>query len=197
MTDFVTPSTELDAVNTCLDVIGEPPVNTLENTSNINVVRARKMLIEISRKVLTKGWHFNTDVGFTMNPSIDTGEITVPPNVVRIDACDKSKDIVVRQGKLYDRENHTFQFSSNIKVDMTILLEFEDLPEAFRYYITIRSARNFQKRELGSQLLDAFTAEEEMDAWVTVLHEEDDASDANMLAGSIDAQRISSYYRRT
>ena len=53
---------------------------------------------------------------------------------------DKTKDVVRKDGKLYDNVNHTFVFSGDHYFDITYLLAFNDVPPAIQRYIIARAS---------------------------------------------------------
>ena len=188
---MLSPTTELEAINTMLSTIGESPVNTVEDTGNVDVVIARQILQSVSREVQARGWHFNTEINYTITPDSD-GYLVLPKTVLKVDTVypDSSKDVVVRGSKLYDRENHTYVFTGAVKVDMTILLTFDELPEVARNYVTIRASRIFQERVVGSDTLHAFNSQDEARAMVSLMEYEADTADLNILSGNYSVYRI-------
>lgn len=167
MAQLLTPTTELEAVNILLGTVLEAPVNTLLGTTSADAQRAIAVLSEVSREIQQDGYNFNSEKGYTLAPDAFTGEIPLPLNCLNVDSVqqDAGIDVVARGKRLYDRVKHTYRFDRSITVDMTVLLPFDELPEAVRRYITIRAARVFQKRTLGDGSLDAFTAQDEALAW--------------------------------
>ena len=188
---MLSPTTELEAINTMLSTIGESPVNTVEDTGNVDVVIARQILQTVSREVQARGWHFNTEINYTITPDSD-GYLVLPKTVLKVDTVypDSSKDVVVRGSKLYDRENHTYVFTDAVKVDMTVLLTFDELPEVARNYVTIRASRIFQERVVGSDTLQAFNSQDEARAMVSLMEYEADTADLNILSGNYSVYRI-------
>ena len=188
---MLSPTTELEAINTMLSTIGESPVNTVEDTGNVDVVIARQILQTASRKVQTRGWHFNTEINYTITPDSE-GYLVLPNTVLKVDTVypDSSKDVVVRGSRLYDREKHTYVFTDAVKVDMTILLTFDELPEVARNYVTIRASRIFQERVVGSDTLHAFNSQDEARAMVSLMEYEADTADLNILSGNYSVYRI-------
>lgn len=170
--------TELKAINSMLSVIGEAPVNQAENTGNVDAVMAKQILDEVSLDVQTRGWHFNTDRNFPLAPNT-SGEITLSPDILAVDTvgADAGLDVVQRGARLYDAGNHTYFFSQPLKVDIIRLLSFNDLPPAAQNYITIRAARIFQDRVIGSQTLNGFNEKDELRAFVTLRNAEAEAGD--------------------
>ena len=188
---MLSPTTELEAINTMLSTIGESPVNAVEDTGNVDVVIARQILQTASREVQARGWHFNTEKNYTITPDSE-GYLVLPNTVLKVDTVypDSSKDVVVRGSKLYDRENHTYVFTDAVKVDMTVLLTFDELPEVARNYVTIRASRIFQERVVGSDTLQAFNSQDEARAAVSLMEYEADTADLNILSGNYSVYRI-------
>lgn len=176
------PMTELEAVNIMLETIDEPPVNTLSGTVPVEVTIAVSTLSDVSREVQSKGWDFNTESEYPLAPDIN-GCITPPTNVMKIDASDGTP-LVMRSGKLYDKSKHTNIFEDSIKCDIVWLLDFGDLPQAARSYITIRAARAFQRRILGSDTIDKLSSEDEGKALLLMEYAEADVADYNVLNNS-------------
>jgi hypothetical protein len=116
-----------------------------------------------------------------------TNEIAVGSNISRvvIDAYRyPALDIVQRGGKLYDRYNNTYVFDEDLYVDLTIILEWEELPEHARQYITIKAGRQLQEAILGSVDLTKINLTAEMEAKALFLDEETVVSDHSMLRGN-------------
>jgi len=192
MTTTITPTTELEAVNLMLDVIGESPINSLNDSAVVDAVKAKAVLSEVSRAVQQKGWHFNTEKDYELVPTVFDKEIQTPANCLRVDTtgADKAIDVAQRGNRLYDRRNHTFKFDKSLKVDMVIALPFDQLPEAARYYITIRAARVFQARTVGSLDLYKFSVEDEKLALMDLKKAEGVTGDFNMFSGSWSVAKV-------
>jgi hypothetical protein len=187
-------TTELDAINIMLGTIGESPINSLDAaTGVVDAVTARAILAEVSVQVQEEGWHFNTEYEFELTPELTSKEIYVPPNVIEADASKYDRndiDVAIRGNRLYDRKNKTYQFERPIKADLTVLLEFNELPQAARHYVTIRSARVFQQRVVGSDTLGSFTEADEARALRAMRRYEARTADYNILTGNYSVMRI-------
>jgi hypothetical protein len=148
----VSLTTKLSAINSMLIGIGEAPVNTL-NSGLQEAEIAAILLDNISREVQSLGWSFNTDIRLTLSRA-SSNNINVPVNTLQVDTIKLKRqydsDIVLRNGKLYDRTKNTFIFSSDVEVDIVLLFDFEEIPEVARRYITLRAGRKFQENILGS-----------------------------------------------
>ena len=177
-------TSKLTAINTMLSVIGEMPVSSLDSaTATPAVIMSQNILLEIHREVDNMGWHYNTEKDVELSFDSD-GFITVPVSLIRLDVPvgkHTDKDIVLRNGRLYDIKNHTYVFTENIKVDAVYHLVWEDLPESAKRYITIRSARILQDRIIGDQTQNAFTSRDEFNALVGLKEFEGDTADYTML----------------
>jgi len=144
---MTTPSTisldtELSAVNSILGSIGQSPVTSLDFT-NPEISFIHNLLREVNVDVQNEGWSFNTEYHVTYSPDTN-GYFVIPPNVIRFDVHDnqniKTTDVVKRNGRLYDKYNHTDVFTADLDLDVVTLYEFSDLPSVFQRYITYRAA---------------------------------------------------------
>lgn len=189
----LSPSTELDAVNTMLSVIGEAPVNTLDVSGNAYIESAQGILREVSRDVQVKGWHFNTERDYTLSRD-GNSKIPLPTNALQVSTSDEhyNIDVAVRGGFLYDKKNHTLLWPDypSLKCRIVFFLDFEELPQSARSYITIVASRTFQERTLGSDALHKFTQDDETRAMAQMTREELRAAKRNMLIGSMSVNRI-------
>jgi hypothetical protein len=186
----LTPTTRLEAVNAILANVGQSPVSTLEVSGFADVAVAKSTLDRVSRSVQKRGWHFNTEDDYTLALNTDS-KIQLPPNQLRCDPMpSECVDAVPRGAFLYDRENHTFTFTKSVKCRIVFYLDFEDLPEAAREYITVRAARLFQRGGFGSATLDSFSADDELFAWADLLADDVEQGDYNMFNGSYSVASI-------
>ena len=162
-----TRTTELEAVNTILSTIGEAPLSTLTGSLPVDGTMAKSVLNEINREVQSMGWHFNTQPKVTL--SKDAGNSTIPlaTNVLRVELnpylhSKTDYDIVQRDNILFNLVTNTSTFTEDLKdVKVVYLLDFADIPEQAKRYITIRSARVFHDRTLGANTLHKFSVEDE------------------------------------
>ena len=101
------------------------------------------LLTEVNKDVQSEGWIFNIEKHVVVSPDTD-GYISIPANIIRYDLHDnyakKTKDLVRRNGRLYDTVNHTDEFTGDLSLDIVYLWPYEDLPMAFKRYITYRAA---------------------------------------------------------
>lgn len=179
-------TTELQAVNIMLSAIGESPVNTLSGSGlPQEVVIARTVLNETSVSIQSEGWNFNTQRSVRLVPDTE-GYLNAPNNCVHIYPVEPkpSPQVTLRGTKVFNLSEGSYVFNGPIHVDMVLLLDFNELPQAARQYITMKASRLFQQRFVGSQILDAFTQEEELKARYALLAYETREGNWNMLDGS-------------
>ena len=114
MTTQITPTTELQSVNTMLSVIGEAPVNSITGTTTVDVSVAKNILDETSMSVQSIGWNFNTHINHTTLALDSDNKVPLPANCVKADANQayRNYNYTIRNGFLYDMEKHTDVFTS-------------------------------------------------------------------------------------
>lgn len=164
-----------------ISVIGESPVNTLSGTSvPVTVTQAVHALDETSKAIQSEGWHFNTEYDYPLVPDSVTSKITLPVNTLKIDLdpeLNTDTDAVQRGLKLYDRKNHRDTWTKDLKAIITFELEFEELPEQFRHYISVKSARIFAARFLGSREIEGFALRDEIEAKARAIESDSENAD--------------------
>ncbi|MEY3811004.1 MAG: hypothetical protein RIT11_6 [Pseudomonadota bacterium] len=183
----LTATSKLEAVNTMLTAIGEIPVSSITAATTNDVSIAINILEATSREVQSKGWYFNTDLNYTLSPN-NSNNIELPANTLRVEleGSSRSNNYVERNRKLYDRYNNTFTITSSVKTTIVWYLEFENIPEVARHYITIRAARIFQDRMLVSAELHKFHEMDELQAYMSLTEAEGDLGRHNILTGNYD-----------
>ena len=145
---------ELPAINQILSSCGQAPVTTLDQT-NPDVAVAYDTLQQVSREVQAEGWTFNKEYHYEFTPDTDN-KILIPSNILQIKLTENSanmdKDGVRRSGKLYDRHNHTYDWTDET-VECDVVWEFDwvDLPQPIQDFIVARAATFVSQRIVGDQ----------------------------------------------
>ena len=138
--------TELSAVNSILGAIGQAPVTSI-NYDNPEISFIYNLLRDANVDTQAEGWHFNTENHVKYSPDSVTGKIAIANDVLQLDVSNgwsrREYDVVRRNGYLYDKIDHTDDFSNieSIDLDVVKLQNYEDLPIIFRRYITYRASR--------------------------------------------------------
>ena len=178
-------TSKLQAVNKALQMMGESPLNSLQGLFGLGNL-AETTVDSVSRKVQVEGWSFNTDYQMTLTRDSTTNEISVGTNVSRV-VIDPYEyydvDVVQRGSRLYDRKNNTYVFSINLKADMTVILDWDDLPEHARVYIMTKAGKELQENMIGSKDLTEINMVLEQEARSQFMEEETTLSEHNMLRG--------------
>jgi hypothetical protein len=177
-------TTKLEAINQMLAGIGQAPVVSLD-AANPEISLAQSILDSVSREVQGEGWHFNTEINYPFTPN-QNGYIFMPSNVLQL-SDNKISNVqkyqtVLRDGKLYDKVNHTYVFPTGKPVfcDVVWLFDFEDLAQVFQDYITQRAARIFAGSVVGSELMFKFNAQDETVLRANCLAYDTTTSDVNV-----------------
>ena len=145
--------------------VGESSVNTL-TVQSPEVTIAQSTLRQVCREVQAEGWKFNTENEYPI--TLDSNNhCLVPNNVLQIDLNHfkhlNDFDVVKRNDsgttKLYDLIEHRYNFENTsegkLYVDIIWMIDFEDIPQVFKDYITTRASRIAANRMVN----DATTAE--------------------------------------
>ena len=189
-------STELDAVNQILSSVGQAPVTTLD-LQNPEVSIVLNTLREINKQVQSEGWIFNTEREYVMSPDSATNEIAYPFNMLQIDTNQpyhkNAYDVVRRGGKLYDRLNHTYSFTGDIKADVVWYFDFTDVPPAIQAYIIARAARMCATKMVGDKELNGLLQEQELQTRAAAIEYDCNQGDYSMFGFSDGGNYYNSY----
>jgi len=182
-------STELDAVNQILSSVGQAPVTTLDQ-QNPEVAIVLNTLRESNKQVQSEGWTFNVERHYEMTADSTTFEIKYPTNALQIDANKDQHfddyDPVRRNGKLYDRHKHTFEWKDDagdarkIQVDVIWLFDFTEVPTAVQNYITARASVMCAIKMVGDQELVQLLQQQEINTRAAALEYETQQGDFSM-----------------
>lgn len=193
MTTQITPTTELQAINIMLSVIGEAPVSSITGTVSVDVSTAKNILDETSMSIQSQGWHFNTHYQYTSLSLDQDNKIPLPSNCVKADASRNYRylNYTIRNGYLYDLDRHTDVFTSApSEVDLVLVQQFEQLPEYARQYITQKASRRFASRFLGDSEIVKLIANDENEALMAFHQADSQEADVNILEGDSNTYSI-------
>tara|TARA_Y100000593_G_scaffold76914_1_gene142295 strand:- start:698 stop:1324 length:627 start_codon:yes stop_codon:yes gene_type:complete len=171
--------TELSAVNAILGAIGQSPVTTI-NYDNPEVSFIYNLLRDSNVDVQAEGWHFNTEKHVQYKADSTTNKIPIATNVLKIDVSDgwvaRQYDVVIRNGNLYDKFDHTDDWSElssdGIYLDVITLYEFEKIPTVFQRYIIYRASRQAATQLVSNPQLTQLLANQESLARASLLEYE-------------------------
>lgn len=189
---MATLTSKLDAVNTMLGYVTEAPVNSIANTTSLppSAALAKGVIDEVSREVQQDGWHFNTAQDYKLEANA-SNKFVLPNNVLQVDTVDTTYDVVQRGTTLFDRKKYTDTFTvDELKVNITFLLEYEELPEQARRYIALKASRMFANRLVGSREIEALIYRDEIRAKAAMEEAEGNNSDRTIFDNYDTATRI-------
>lgn len=160
---------KLDVVNDCLAILGELPLNTLEEDHGFTAA-ALNSLERANSREQAKQWWFNQEtVTLSPDPGSDD-KILIPLDAIRVDPVDGSQDFVQRGRYLYKQfasasEDKT-AFTRDVICKLTRLVKFEDLPHSAQLLVAASAKLDFGKSydadrtrndELKLEYRDAYT----------------------------------------
>lgn len=175
------PLTDLDAINEMLASIGQAPITSIETTTNLyekvgneykqltittspDVAMAQQTLAEVSRMVQSEGWAFNIEYNYPLTPDAKTKRIKYTDRMLQADLTSShpeygNLDTVRREGWLYERNHHTFEWNNIVYCDILWLFDWEDIPRPIQDYVIKRASAVLSMRIVGDpnlyKILDA------------------------------------------
>ena len=175
--------TELSAVNSILGAIGQAPVTSLVY-DNPEISFIYNLLRDANVDTQAEGWHFNTEKHVRFTPDAN-GNIAIGNDILSMDLHNnqarRTFDLVRRNGKLYDKIDHTDIFTSDIDLDIVRLYTFEDLPTVFRRFIVYRASRQAATQLVANPALVRLLGVQEGQARAALMEYECNQADHSML----------------
>lgn len=139
------PKTLLEAVNELLRAIRMNSVMSLLAADLNEAASAAKQALDTAAvEVQQTGWEFNTVRGATIDPT-EAGEIELPSNCLKVRRArtEGGTRLVPRGGRMFDPKKRSYAIGEAVKVDMVEALEFSELSQSFRSWITALAAIRF------------------------------------------------------
>lgn len=180
-TMILTSNKALEAINDMLAAIGEAPVNTLEDSQNVDVENAIRVLNKVNRQVQSKGWSFNHIEDTYLNVDITTKKIKWQDDLLYLVGTDGTK-YIQRGDYVYDFDNQTDTFDSDIEVEIIRLVDFDYMPPVARDYIVAKAARIFQTQTLNDDSIGQNLMSQEQEAWAALQEYEMELGDYTMFS---------------
>ena len=175
--------TELSAVNSILGSIGQSPVTNL-NFTNPEIEFIYNLLKESNVEVQSEGWVYNREDHYPFTPDAN-GHIAIPANILSMDVCEeevyRTTDVVKRDGKLYNKVEHTFVFDKPLDMNVVWLFPFEDLPQPFKRLIVAKASTRAAVQLVSNPTLVQLLGQQEAYTRAIVLEYECNQGDHNFL----------------
>lgn len=176
------PTTLLEALNNLLEAARIDRVSSYEAVNqHSDAASAKAALDDVSREVQREGWTFNTEPEYLVEPTV-AGELVLPANTLKVTSARyQSGNRLTHRGlRLYDPKLRTFIFTGSAEVDLVVGLEFNDLPQAFKSYITAMAARRWALPKVPEGTTFRYTEEAVQHARNKAEQEETEALDQDM-----------------
>ena len=197
-----TLDSDLSAVNSILAAIGQAPTTAAaldDAYTNPELALIYNLLKETTVDVNSEEWHYNTEKHKDYQPT-DVGtekHFTIPSSVLRMDVSEgqttRTTDVVMKQGKLYNNEKHTYDVkewdvssTDNYKMyfDLVYNYAFNEVPAIFQRYITLRASQRAATQLVSNAELTKLLAEQVGLARAACIEFDTNQSDANMFGFS-------------
>ena len=197
-----TLDSDLSAVNSILAAIGQAPTTAAaldDAYTNPELALIYNLLKETTVDVNSEEWHYNTENHKDLQPT-DVGtekHFTIPASVLRMDVSEgqttRTTDVVMKQGKLYNNEKHTYDVkewdvssTDNYKMyfDLVYNYAFNEVPAIFQRYITLRASQRAATQLVSNAELTKLLAEQVGLARAACIEFDTNQSDANMFGFS-------------
>ena len=123
-----------DAINEILLALNELPLDTEDNVEDIQIATIVDKQLDITRKkILAKGWFFNTTT-IELVPNQEE-YIVIPDTFLSVDGSDANTSLTVRDHKLFDKDNLTYKFEEAQECVVIQDIDFDDIPFVVTDYI--------------------------------------------------------------
>jgi hypothetical protein len=162
-------TTLLEAINVCLEAIGETPVDTGDHEQVGDARVAERILLEFHKQGQAEGWTWNSEYNYPFERDQASKEVVVPANVIKFapDLYCQGRRFMLRGQRVYDTWERTYKLGDDtpeVRADVVWMLDWDECPEIFNRWITVKSARVFAARVLGDQNTVQYTAMDEREA---------------------------------
>lgn len=159
-------TTQLEVLNHVIGVVGETAVSSV-SSNHPTAQSALKTIQRVSKQFQLRGWWFNREYNLELSPDSNQ-EVIVPLTTLKVDPVDTSSPYVWRGRKLYDPSAHTYKINAVVKVNITLQLATEDMPEAAAMYLMHKAAYDFYVADDGDEAKAKMLLMEVNTAWAAL-----------------------------
>lgn len=156
----------LTAVNTILPKLGEHTVTSVD-AKHPTVAIIQNAISEAQRTTLLRGWWFNTH-STTLYPDSEKN-IALPADTLKVFTPNASG--IQRGTQLYNADTLSFAWDSPVKVDLTVGLDFELLPESAANYVLYSGCVQAYTTDIGLEQVVQMWQQESNNAFNDMLGE--------------------------
>jgi len=138
-----------DAINICLTTIGESPIpSTTSIVGHYEAELAETIIGEAKTEILAEGFQFNTDDNWKLVPDTQ-GYITIPPDVISVDGTSRGDDLIERAGKLYNKADNSYIFTTAQDLSIVWDMTFDTLPVPMQSVVVAAAKLKLYTRVVG------------------------------------------------
>jgi len=171
--------TTLSIVNEMLGLLGELPVNDLDAFHPV-VPRALASIDTAQSTIQSDQWWFNVERP-TLVPQVGTKYILLPSDCLSVDSFARTPNVSMRDGRLYNNDDSTYEFDDEVQVILHRLVAFDDLPMSARAYVGAEALLHFQNSIDGDAVKTQLLTDRRTRAYITFNSEHMRRVKANML----------------
>jgi hypothetical protein len=169
-----------DAINEVLLSLNELPLDVADAVEDVPVAVIVDQSIAIAKKkVLGKGWYFNT-LDLELIPNTD-GYIPIPFSFLSLDGGDAEPNLTVRDWKLFDKSTLSFKFEDNKSVQVIEDIPFDDIPFMTANYIVAMASLQSYTDIIGDESGIRIKREALIEAKIDAMREDANSTDGNLL----------------
>lgn len=188
-------TTELDAINYILGAVGQAPVTTIDPL-NPDIAIAYDTLQQENRQIQQEGWTFNWEYEYPFTPD-NNGDIAIPDNVLQLDLSDvyenRGIEVVRRDGKLYNKTDHTYTWDKQLKCDVMWLFPYDDVPPIIQQYIQAKAALEASQKMIGDSSIFQLLSTKVAQTKASAIEYETSQGDFSFFGRSIGMNYYNSY----
>lgn len=131
-----------DAINEILLSLNELPLDVDDLIQDLPIAVIVDSSLDIAkRKILSHGWSFNT-INYSLVPDAN-GYINVSSDWLSVDGL-TDNNLIVRDYKLFDKENMTYIFTGTQEVEVIEDIVFDDIPfHVANYIVQVASLQSY------------------------------------------------------
>ncbi len=146
--------TKLEAVNYIARRVLGAEVPALDTGGHSAAADIERFIDEQELAIQGRGWSFNTFPDIALSPSPNPGQIALPDSTIQVwvePGQANSTDNITQEGDhLYDMDNLTDQFTSDVHVRIVKRLGFACIPEPFRQWIAASALCRYNESTRGN-----------------------------------------------
>lgn len=172
-----------DAINEILLSLNEIPLDVADAVEDVPIaIVVNKSLNIAKKKILSKGWYFNT-ITIELKPNTD-GYIPIPFSFLALDGGASEPNLTVRDWKLFDKSELTYKFTENKEVEVIEDIPFDDIPFSIANYIVAVASLQSYTDIIGDETGIRIKREAVNDARIDAVREDANNYDGNMIEDS-------------